>query len=80
MSGADRIPQLERKAREAGVEIHTETRGTELILNASGKVVGARAVQTDGGRSPSGRKGVGVGHRRILREFRDGEEIRPFLG
>ena len=48
MSGAERIPQLEKKAIEFGVKIYTETRGTELLANASGKVVGAKAVQTDG--------------------------------
>lgn len=48
MSGADRIPQLERKAREFGVEIYTETRGTELAADASGRIVGAKAVQADG--------------------------------
>ena len=48
MSGADRIPQLEKKALEAGVKIYTETRGTELTMDASGKVVGGKAVQTDG--------------------------------
>ncbi|MFA6507480.1 MAG: FAD-dependent oxidoreductase [Treponemataceae bacterium] len=50
MSGADRIPQLEKKAREFGVKIYTETRGTELIQDAAGKIVGATAVQTDGTR------------------------------
>ena len=48
MSGADRIPQLEKKAVELGVTIHTETRGTELVADASGKVIGAKAVQADG--------------------------------
>jgi flavocytochrome c len=48
MSGAERIPQLEKKAREFGVAIYTETRGTELLKDASEKVVGAKAVQTDG--------------------------------
>jgi len=48
MSGAERIPQLEKKALEAGVKIYTETRGTELIVDASGRVVGGKAVQTDG--------------------------------
>jgi flavocytochrome c len=48
MSGADRIPQLEKKAREFGVQIYTETRGTELLVGKNGKVSGAKAVQTDG--------------------------------
>jgi urocanate reductase len=48
MSGTDRIPQLEAKAREFGVQIYTETRGTELVAASSGKVVGAKAVQIDG--------------------------------
>ncbi len=48
MSGADRIPQLEKKANEFGVKIYTETRGTELLTGAKGKVVGAKAVQADG--------------------------------
>ncbi|QUH21022.1 FAD-dependent oxidoreductase [Alkaliphilus sp. B6464] len=48
MSGAERIPQLEKVAREKGVTIYTETRGTELLVDASGKVVGAKAEQTDG--------------------------------
>jgi len=48
MSGADRIPQLEKKALEFGVKIYTETEGTKLLANNSGKVVGAKAVQADG--------------------------------
>lgn len=48
MSGADRIPQLEKKALEFGVKIYTETRGTELVADASGRIVGAKAVQADG--------------------------------
>lgn len=48
MSGADRIPQLEKKALEFGVRIYTETRGTELALGPSGKIIGAKAVQADG--------------------------------
>ena len=48
MAGAERIPQLEKVAREFGVKIYTETRGTELLVDASGRVVGAKAVQTDG--------------------------------
>lgn len=47
MSGAERIPQLEKVARENGVEIHTETAGTELIVE-NGKVVGAKAEKADG--------------------------------
>ena len=48
MSGADRIPQLEKKALEFGVKIYTETKGTELLAGADGTVVGAKAVQADG--------------------------------
>lgn len=48
MSGADRIPQLEKKANEFGVKIYTETRGTELLTGSNGKVIGAKAVQADG--------------------------------
>lgn len=47
MSGAERIPQLEKVAREHGVEIYTETAGTELIVE-NGKVVGAKAEKADG--------------------------------
>ena len=47
MSGAERIPQMEKVALENGVEIYKETAGTEL-LTEGGKVVGARAEQTDG--------------------------------
>jgi urocanate reductase len=48
MSGAERIPQLEKVAKEKGVKIYTETAGTEVIVDASGKVVGAKAKQADG--------------------------------
>ena len=48
MSGAERIPQLEKKALEFGVKIYTETRGTELVAGAGGRIVGAKAVQYDG--------------------------------
>ncbi len=48
MTGADRIPQLEKKAIEFGVKIYTETRGTELLTESKGKVIGAKAVQVDG--------------------------------
>ncbi|GAB6087137.1 FAD-dependent oxidoreductase [Alkaliphilus crotonatoxidans] len=48
MPGTERIAQLEKVARENGVTIYTETRGTELITDASGRVVGAKAEQTDG--------------------------------
>ena len=48
MSGALRIPQLEKVAKEKGVVIYTETKGTELLVDASGKIVGAKAVQIDG--------------------------------
>ncbi len=50
MSGADRIPQLEKKALEVGVRIYTETRGTELAMDPSGKIMGAKAIQADGTR------------------------------
>ncbi|HEY9053394.1 MAG TPA: FAD-dependent oxidoreductase [Rectinemataceae bacterium] len=48
MSGAERIPQLEKKALEFGVKIYTETKGTELLVGSGGKVAGAKAVQSDG--------------------------------
>jgi len=48
MSGAERIPQLAKVAKEKGVTIYTETRGTELLTDASGKVIGAKAEQADG--------------------------------
>lgn len=48
MSGAERIPQLVKVAKEKGVTIYTETRGTELLADASGKVIGAKAEQADG--------------------------------
>lgn len=48
MAGAERIPQLEKVAKEKGVTIYTETRGTELLVDASGKVIGAKAEQADG--------------------------------
>ncbi len=48
MTGALRIPQLEKVALEKGVIIYTETEGTELLVDASGKIVGAKAVQVDG--------------------------------
>ncbi len=48
MSGAERIPQMEKVAKENGVVIYTETRGTELLVDANGKVVGAKAEQADG--------------------------------
>ncbi len=48
MSGADRIPQLIKVAEEKGVKIYTETRGTELLTNADGAVVGAKAVTPTG--------------------------------
>jgi urocanate reductase len=47
MSGADRIPQLEKVATDIGVKIYTETRATDFLLNGT-KVAGAKAVQTDG--------------------------------
>lgn len=48
MTGADRIPQMEKVAKEHGVAIYTETRGTELLVDANGKVVGAKAEKADG--------------------------------
>jgi fumarate reductase flavoprotein subunit len=48
MTGAQRIPQLEKVAKGKGVTIYTETKGTEILIDASGKVVGAKAVQVDG--------------------------------
>lgn len=47
-SGVERIAQLEKKAREVGVEIYTETRGTELVMGPGSRIVGAKAVQSDG--------------------------------
>lgn len=48
MSGADRIPQMATVAEQQGVKIYTETRGTELLVDGTGKVVGAKAEQADG--------------------------------
>ncbi len=48
MSGAERIPQLVKVATEKGVKIYTETRGTELLVNESGKVIGAKAEKVNG--------------------------------
>ncbi|ABR49144.1 Succinate dehydrogenase [Alkaliphilus metalliredigens QYMF] len=48
MTGTLRIPQLEKVAKDKGVIIYTDTTGTELLVDASGKVVGAKAVQVDG--------------------------------
>jgi flavocytochrome c len=48
MSGAERIPHLEKIAKEKGVTIYTETKGTEVLVDSSGKVVGAKAEQADG--------------------------------
>ncbi|QUH26465.1 FAD-dependent oxidoreductase [Serpentinicella alkaliphila] len=48
MTGAERISQLAKVAIENGVTIYTETRGTELIVSQSARVVGAKAVQADG--------------------------------
>jgi urocanate reductase len=47
MGGSDRIPQLEKVANDFGVKIYTETRGTDFITK-DGRVVGAKAVQSDG--------------------------------
>jgi urocanate reductase len=48
MSGAERIPHLAKVAKDKGVTIYTETKGTEILVDSSGKVVGAKAEQTDG--------------------------------
>lgn len=48
MTGAERIPQLAKVAEQEGVKIYTETRGTELLVDAAGKVVGAKAETTTG--------------------------------
>ena len=48
MSGAERIPHLAKIAEEHEVELHTETRGMELLVDDSGKVIGAIAEQIDG--------------------------------
>lgn len=48
MSGADRIPQLVKVAKDNGVTIYTETSGTELLTDSTGKVVGAKAEMADG--------------------------------
>ncbi|SMP61984.1 FAD-dependent oxidoreductase [Anoxynatronum buryatiense] len=43
MSGAQRIPQLEKVAIDNGVTVFTETSGIELLTDASGRVIGAKA-------------------------------------
>ena len=48
MSGAERIPHLAKVAQDKGVTIYTETKGTEIIVDGSGKVIGAKAEQIDG--------------------------------
>ncbi|MBR5561173.1 MAG: FAD-dependent oxidoreductase [Clostridia bacterium] len=48
MSGAQRIPQLEKVALEHGIEIYKETAGKELITDEAGKVIGAIAEKADG--------------------------------
>lgn len=48
MSGAQRIPQLEKVALEHGIEIYKETAGKELITDETGKVIGAVAQKADG--------------------------------
>ncbi len=48
MSGAERIPQLAKVAEENGVTIYTETRGTKLLVDENGKVVGACAEKANG--------------------------------
>jgi len=39
---------LQKLQKEKGVTIYTETSGTELLTDAAGKVVGAKAEQADG--------------------------------
>lgn len=48
MSGAERIPHLSKVAKDKGITIYTETKGTEILVDGSGKVVGAKAEQIDG--------------------------------
>lgn len=48
IAGEERIDILEDTASNAGVEIYKETRGTELITNDEGAVIGVQAVQADG--------------------------------
>ena len=48
MSGAKRIPQLDKVAREHGVQVYTETAGTQLLTDEAGKVIGAIAEKADG--------------------------------
>ena len=47
-AGSGLIEPLRKAALEAGVEIYTETKGTELLQNAEGTVVGAKAEKADG--------------------------------
>ena len=48
MSGAARIPQLEAVAVENGVTVYKETAGKELLVDETGKVIGAIAQKADG--------------------------------
>ncbi|UUX35143.1 FAD-dependent oxidoreductase [Fundicoccus culcitae] len=48
IAGEERIDILEDAALSAGVEVYKETRGTELITNDDGAVIGVKAVQADG--------------------------------
>lgn len=48
IAGEERIDVLEDAAESAGVTVYKETRGTELITNDEGAVIGAHAVQADG--------------------------------
>ncbi|MBQ9007815.1 MAG: FAD-dependent oxidoreductase [Clostridia bacterium] len=48
MSGAERIPQLIKVAEEKGVKLYTETRGTALLQDDTGRVVGATAETATG--------------------------------
>ena len=48
MTGAERIPQLAAVAQKNGVKIYTETRGTQLLTDKEGAVIGAVARRADG--------------------------------
>lgn len=48
IAGEERIDILEDAAVSVGVEVYKETRGTELITNDEGAVIGVHAVQADG--------------------------------
>lgn len=48
IAGDKRIDVLLKAAEEKGVEVYTETKATELIIDDSGRVVGAKAIKADG--------------------------------